>query len=62
MIDEAVATDEFKNYTGFNFQPLMGNRKNIYSITVRVNWRISFEFEMVTPTFSTRRTITDGYV
>ncbi len=45
VIDEAVSTDEFKNYPGFNFHPLKGNRKNIYSITVRANWRITFEFE-----------------
>jgi len=42
VIDEAVSTDEFRNYPGFH--PLKGERKNLYSITVRANWRITFEF------------------
>ncbi|MBN9930722.1 type II toxin-antitoxin system RelE/ParE family toxin [Pantoea agglomerans] len=44
VIDEAVSTDEFRNYPGFRFHPLKGDRKNLYSITVRANWRITFEF------------------
>ncbi|MGC0880575.1 type II toxin-antitoxin system RelE/ParE family toxin [Pantoea agglomerans] len=44
VIDEAVSTDEFRNYPGFRFHPLKDDRKNLYSITVRANWRITFEF------------------
>ncbi|MBK0035515.1 type II toxin-antitoxin system RelE/ParE family toxin [Erwinia sp. S43] len=43
-IDEAVSIDDFRLYPGFRFHPLKGDRKNIYSITVRANWRITFEF------------------
>lgn len=44
VIDEALSTDEFKNYLDFRFHPLKGDRKNLFSITVRANWRITFEF------------------
>lgn len=44
VIDEAISTDEFKNYPGFRFHPLKGDKKNLFSITVRANWRITFEF------------------
>ncbi|OAD97919.1 type II toxin-antitoxin system RelE/ParE family toxin [Pantoea sp. OXWO6B1] len=43
-IDEAGSTDEFSRYPGFRFHPLKGDRKNLYAITVRANWRITFEF------------------
>ena len=44
VLDDAETTDEFKNYPGFKFHPLKGDRKNLYAITVRANWRITFEF------------------
>lgn len=44
VIDEAASTDEFRNYPGFRFHPLKGDRKNLYSIMVRAKWRITFEF------------------
>ena len=44
VIDEAVSTDEFRNYPGFRLHPLKGERKNLYSITVRANWHITFKF------------------
>lgn len=44
VLDEATSTDEFRNYPGFRCHPLKGDRKNLYSITVRANWRITFEF------------------
>ncbi|MGC1004624.1 type II toxin-antitoxin system RelE/ParE family toxin (plasmid) [Pantoea agglomerans] len=44
VIDEAVSMDEFRNYPGFRLHPLKGERKNLYSITVRANWHITFEF------------------
>lgn len=30
---------------GFNLHPLKGNRQEIWAITVRANWRITFKFE-----------------
>lgn len=44
VLDEAESIDEFKNYPNFRFHSLKGNKRNIYSITVRANWRITFEF------------------
>lgn len=44
VLDEATSTDEFRHYPGFRCHPLKGDRKNLYSITVRANWRITFEF------------------
>ncbi len=44
MLDEAATTEEFKLYPGFKFHPLKGDKQDLYSITVRANWRITFEF------------------
>lgn len=44
MLDEATTTDDFRAYPGFKFHPLKGDKKNLYAITVRANWRITFEF------------------
>lgn len=44
VLDEATSVDEFRNYPNFRIHPLKGDRKNIYAITVRANWRITFEF------------------
>ena len=44
VLDEASSTDEFKHYTGFRFHPLKGDRQDLYAITVRANWRITFQF------------------
>ena len=30
---------------GYKFHELKGNRKGTYSVTVRANWRITFEWE-----------------
>lgn len=30
--------------TFLKFHPLKGDKKNLYAITVRANWRITFEF------------------
>lgn len=62
VIDEAVSTDEFRNYPGFRFHPLKGDRKNLYSITVRANWRITFEFTDGEAFILTLRIITDGNI
>jgi len=44
LLDEAATTDEFKNYPGFRFHPLKGDKQDLYAITVRANWRITFQF------------------
>ncbi|HAB25426.1 MAG: type II toxin-antitoxin system RelE/ParE family toxin [Pantoea sp.] len=44
VLDEASSTDEFKHYLGFRFHPLKGDRQDLYAITVRANWRITFQF------------------
>jgi toxin HigB-1 len=33
------------NLTGFKLHSLKGDRKDIWAITVRANWRITFKFE-----------------
>lgn len=43
-LDNAVTTDDFKNYPGFKFHQLKGDKQNLFAITVRANWRITFEF------------------
>jgi toxin HigB-1 len=30
---------------GYRFHPLKGNRKGAYAVTVRANWRVTFEWE-----------------
>lgn len=45
VLDEAVTTDEFKQYPGFKFHSLKGDKQNLFAITVRANWRITFEFK-----------------
>lgn len=45
VLNEAVTTDDFKQYPGFKFHPLKGDRQNLFAITVRANWRITFEFK-----------------
>lgn len=45
VLDEAESIDEFKNFPNFKFHPLKGDKKNLFSITVRANWRITFEFK-----------------
>ncbi|BCQ34430.1 MULTISPECIES: type II toxin-antitoxin system RelE/ParE family toxin [Erwinia] len=44
VLDEALSVEEFRNYPGFRFHPLKGDRQYLYAITVRANWRITFEF------------------
>lgn len=44
VLNEADSIDEFKNYPGFKFHQLKGDKQNLYAITVRANWRITFEF------------------
>jgi proteic killer suppression protein len=43
-IDEAVTIDDFKPFPSFRFHTLKGDKKHLHSVTVRANWRITFEF------------------
>lgn len=45
VIDSAETLDEIAAFSQDKFHPLSGNRKGTYSITVRANWRLTFEFE-----------------
>jgi len=42
---DAAETPEELNLPTFHFHSLTGNRKGVFSITVRANWRITFRFE-----------------
>ena len=33
------------NQPAFRLHPLKGNRKNVWAVTVRANWRVTFRFE-----------------
>ncbi|MFH8136009.1 type II toxin-antitoxin system RelE/ParE family toxin [Pantoea osteomyelitidis] len=44
-LDNATTTEDFKSYPGFKFHSLKGDKQNLYAITVRANWRITFEFK-----------------
>lgn len=43
-IDTAHSIDDI-DIPGYRLHPLKGQRKNLWSITVNGNWRITFEFE-----------------
>lgn len=43
MIDNATSIDEL-NIEQFKLHPLKGDRDGYWSITVRANWRITFQF------------------
>ncbi|WP_313681655.1 type II toxin-antitoxin system RelE/ParE family toxin [Pantoea sp.] len=45
VIDNANTLDEIAAFSQYKFHPLTGNRKGTYSVTVRANWRITFEFK-----------------
>jgi proteic killer suppression protein len=45
VIDSAETLDEIAAFSQYKFHSLTGNRKGTYSITVRANWRITFEFK-----------------
>jgi toxin HigB-1 len=45
VIDSAETLDEIAAFPHYKLHPLTGNRKGTYSITVRANWRITFEFK-----------------
>ena len=33
------------NQPTFRLHPLKGNRKNVWAVTIRANWRVTFRFE-----------------
>ena len=43
-IDAAVYVQDL-NLPSYKLHPLKGHRKDLWSITVRANWRITFKFE-----------------
>lgn len=44
VLDTAIEIEDI-NLPGFRLHPLSGNRKDIWSITVNGNWRLTFRFE-----------------
>lgn len=44
LLDAASSADQL-NLPGFNFHKLKGNLNNYYSVAVRANWKIIFQFE-----------------
>jgi proteic killer suppression protein len=44
IIDNAKVVED-TNFSGSDWHKLKGNRKNTYSVAVRANWKITFEFE-----------------
>jgi proteic killer suppression protein len=43
LIDNAQRVED-TNFPGGNLHPLKGDQKNRYSLTIRANWRLTFEF------------------
>lgn len=43
-IDNAKIVED-TDFPGGNLHPLKGNAKNRWALTVRANWRLTFEFE-----------------
>lgn len=42
---DAADSPEKLNLPGLGFHKLKGNLKNYYSVTVRANWRVIFQFD-----------------
>ena len=43
-LDQASDVQDMNQVT-FRLHPLRGNRKNVWAVTVRANWRVVFRFE-----------------
>jgi proteic killer suppression protein len=43
-LDQAVAVRDMDQPT-FRLHPLKGDRKGVWAVTVRANWRVTFRFE-----------------
>ena len=43
-LDQASGPQDMNQPT-FRLHPLKGNRKSIWAVTVRANWRVTFRFE-----------------
>ena len=41
---EIAAIPDDIDFPGFHLHPLKGDRKNIWSVTVQANWRVTFRF------------------
>ena len=44
ILNSMTSTDDLK-LPSLRFHQLQGDKKNLYSITVQANWRLTFEFE-----------------
>ncbi len=44
MLNAMTSTDDLK-LPSLRFHQLQGDKKNLYSITVQANWRLTFEFD-----------------
>lgn len=44
LLDAAQNVDDL-DYATFHLHPLKGDRKGVWSLTVRANWRIIFRFD-----------------
>ena len=43
---DAIVSPEDMDIPGWGFHELKGNRKGVFSLEVRKNWKITFRFEM----------------
>jgi proteic killer suppression protein len=48
-LDQASDVQDM-NQPAFRLHPLRGNRKGVWAMTVRANWRVTFRFEGAMPT------------
>ena len=46
MLDAMTSTDDLSS-RALRFHKLQGNMKNLYSVTVQANWRLTFEFDEI---------------
>jgi proteic killer suppression protein len=42
---DAICHPQEMDQVGFHFHELAGDRKGVYAITIRANWRITFEWD-----------------
>jgi proteic killer suppression protein len=44
-LDAIASPQELAQEQGYHFHELSGDRKGVYSVTIRANWRITFEWD-----------------
>lgn len=44
-LDAIVDPQELANEQGYRFHEMKGDRKGTYAVTIRANWRITFEWD-----------------